>query len=327
MFTISNIDVATLQGFFEAFAKDGIAKVPNEDVCAVTEQIIAIAERLAKVSALPSKSTRHILEGFTRCSVTIFRQTFAHLLVAERLQQLCNLTDQNDSSRLIDIRKLCKEANDLFNPLNLSNEWNIPQKHRLDACFNCSDPDHISPKCPRPIGQHQIDKAKAESFKNGGGRGGGRGGHGGGGRSAGRGRGDGGNRTNTRGKWKGDDAKVSAALTTNSGIGKHNGKWSMVCKSCGWNTTHTSGYHDKWVDDPKTFSLPATHLFWTKTGKTPPEGGNGGSVIPITATTAITASVTSGSSLSSRVGPLLAQYKSNTDDGQFASSLLISKGR
>jgi hypothetical protein len=25
---------------------------------------------------------------------------------------------------------------------------------------------------------------------------------------------------------------VSAALTTNSGIGKHNGKWSMVCKSC-----------------------------------------------------------------------------------------------
>jgi hypothetical protein len=50
-------------------------------------------------------------------------------------------------------------------------------------------------------------------------------------------------------------------------------------------------------------------------------------VIPITATTAITASVTSGSSLSSRVGPLLAQYKSNTNDGQFASSLLISKGR
>jgi hypothetical protein len=55
MFTISNIVVATLQGIFEAFAKDGIAKVPNEDVRAVTEQIIAVAERLAKVSALPSE--------------------------------------------------------------------------------------------------------------------------------------------------------------------------------------------------------------------------------------------------------------------------------
>ena len=46
MFTISNTVVATLQGFFEAFAKDGIAKVPNEDICAATEQIIAVTDRL-----------------------------------------------------------------------------------------------------------------------------------------------------------------------------------------------------------------------------------------------------------------------------------------
>jgi hypothetical protein len=85
MFTISNTVVTTLQGFFEAFAKDGIAKVPNEDVHAATKQIIGVAERLAKESALPSESTRHILEGFTRCSVIVFRQTFAHLLVAEQL--------------------------------------------------------------------------------------------------------------------------------------------------------------------------------------------------------------------------------------------------
>jgi len=129
MFTISDTVVTTLQGFFEAFAKDDIAKVPNEDVRAATEQIIAAAERLAEVSALPSKSTHHILEGFTRCSVIVFRQTFAHLLVAERLQQLHYLTNRNDSSRLIDIKTLCKEANDLFNSLTVSNEWNIPQKH------------------------------------------------------------------------------------------------------------------------------------------------------------------------------------------------------
>jgi len=38
MFTISNTVVTTLQGFFEAFAKDDIAKVPNEDVRAAKEQ-------------------------------------------------------------------------------------------------------------------------------------------------------------------------------------------------------------------------------------------------------------------------------------------------
>jgi len=192
MFTISNTVVTTLQGFFEAYAKDGIAKVPNEDVRAATEQIIAVAERLAEVSALPSESTHHILEGFIRCSVIIFRQTFAHLLVAERLQQLRNLTNQNDSSRLIDIKKLCKEANDLFNSLDVSNEWNIPQKHCVDACFNCSDPDHGVPKCPKPIDQNWINKANAEFSKNGGGRGG-RGECDIGGGSAGRGRGDAGN--------------------------------------------------------------------------------------------------------------------------------------
>ena len=55
MFTISNTVVTTLQGFFETFAKEGIAKVPNKDVILAnaTEQIIAIAERLAEVSALP----------------------------------------------------------------------------------------------------------------------------------------------------------------------------------------------------------------------------------------------------------------------------------
>ncbi len=140
-------------------------------------------------------------------------------------------------------------------------------------------------------------------------------------RSGGRGHGNGGNRTNTRGKWKGDDAKVSTALTTNGGIGKHNGKWSMVCKSCGCNTTHTTGYLDKWVADPKSFSLPTTHLFWSKSGKTPPEGGNSGSLIPTLAATTTAASVTSVSLLSSHVGLLIAQYKTNTEDGQFASFL------
>jgi len=162
MLTISNIVVATLQGFFEAFAKDDIAKVPNEDVRAVTEQIIAIAERLAKGSALPSESTHHVLEGFTRCSVIVFRQTFALLLVAEQLQQLHYLTNRNDSSRLID-KRLCKEANDQFNSLNVSNEWNIPQKHRVDAFFNCNDPNHGVSKYPKPIDQNRIDRPRLNS--------------------------------------------------------------------------------------------------------------------------------------------------------------------
>ena len=107
MFTISNTVVATVQGFFENFAKDGIAKVPNKDVHVSMEEIIAIAERLTKVSALPSECTIQHLEGLTKCSVTLFRQTFSHLLVSEHLRQLRTLTTLHDSSHLGGISRSC----------------------------------------------------------------------------------------------------------------------------------------------------------------------------------------------------------------------------
>ncbi len=67
----------------------------------------------------------------------------------------------------------------MFNALNTSKEWNIPQKHRIDAYFNCSDPDQGIPKCPKPIDQSKIDRAKSKFSRSGGGRDGrgGRGGH------------------------------------------------------------------------------------------------------------------------------------------------------
>jgi hypothetical protein len=72
------------------------------------------------------------------------------VLVGKCLRQLQTLTTFHDSAHLSGIKKLCKEANDMFNSLNISKEWNIPQKHRIDACFNCGDPDHGVPKCPNP---------------------------------------------------------------------------------------------------------------------------------------------------------------------------------
>ncbi len=320
MFTISNTVVATLQGFFENFAKDGIAKVPNEDVCVAMKQIVAVADRLAKVSALPSECTIQLLEGLTKCSVAVFRQTFSHLLVGEHLRQLCTLTTLHNSSCLGGIKKLCKEAKDMFNVLKVSEEWNIPQKHCIDTCFNCGDPDHGIPKCPKPIDQSQINRAKPKFSRSEGGRGG----HGGGcygcngsgcGHGSGHGHGDG-NKANPRGKWK-SDAKAVNAVPTSGGVGKHNGKWSVMCKSCGWNTTHTPGFHNSFAEDPALFSLPATHLFWTKSGKSPSKKGHGASAPAV----AVPPVASAASLLSSQMGPLIAQYWTRLDDSKFTSFL------
>jgi hypothetical protein len=108
MFTISNTVVATLQSFFENFAKDGIAKVPNEDVRVTTEQIVAVAEQLAEVSALPCECNVQLLEGLTKCLVTMFRQTFSHLLVGECLRQLRTLTTLHDSAFLGGIKNCAR---------------------------------------------------------------------------------------------------------------------------------------------------------------------------------------------------------------------------
>ncbi len=128
-----------------------------------------------------------------------------------------------------------------------------------------------------------------------------------------------GGKSYTRGKWKGND-KATLAHSTVGGIGKHKGRWSMTYKTCGWNTTHTSGFHKSWADDPRAFSLPATHIFWTKSGKKPPTKGGGGTNAPAAAAqTAATGSIGSATSLlSACVGPLIAQYKRGSEDGQFA---------
>ena len=70
-------------------------------------------------------------------------------------------------------------------------------------------------------------------------------------------------------------------------------------------------------------------FIWSKSGKTPPEGGGGGSVIPTMATTKTAASITSLSSLSSRVGPLNLLHSTRPiprKDNLFLS-LLTLKGR
>jgi hypothetical protein len=88
------------------------------------------------------------------------------------LKQLRTLTclSLHDNTRLGGIRTLCKEANDMFNSLNISKDWNIPQARRTDAlvvpCFNCGDPKHGVPKCPKPLDQARIDKGLTIGHSN-----------------------------------------------------------------------------------------------------------------------------------------------------------------
>ncbi len=76
----------------------------------------------------------------------------------------------------------------IYDHLQLGKKWNFPGKHVNNAvivpkCDNCGDPNHLSPKCPKPCNEEKCKKAwesQARAQDSEGGRDGqGRGGRGG----------------------------------------------------------------------------------------------------------------------------------------------------
>jgi hypothetical protein len=92
----------------------------------------------------------------------------------------------------------------------------------------------------------------------------------------------------------------------------------MNCKLYRWNETHTSWFHGKLNCNQSTFCIPATHVFWGKLGTTP--STEKGPALPASTSTA-----SSGVSRRQLSG-LINQYKTEADDGAFASFLNEFKG-
>ena len=76
VFKMSSLTEEYLKSFIKEFGKNGLAKVPNDNVRLITFQVDGVAERLADSGLLRSKSLTQYLEGFTYCSVTKFKMVF-----------------------------------------------------------------------------------------------------------------------------------------------------------------------------------------------------------------------------------------------------------
>ena len=101
MFTMSNMVVRLLQNFLKQFAKEGITKVPYEEVRLYAKQITAVCARLAEVDALPQEVPGYILEGFTRCLVVEFRDIHRLLNTADIVCQMQAVTGKWNSKEIV----------------------------------------------------------------------------------------------------------------------------------------------------------------------------------------------------------------------------------
>jgi hypothetical protein len=73
VFKMSIMADESLKSFIKDFGKNGLAKIPNENVRLISGQIDGVAGRLADSSLLRSET---LINGYTICTVDAFKQVF-----------------------------------------------------------------------------------------------------------------------------------------------------------------------------------------------------------------------------------------------------------
>ena len=320
VFKMSIMAEESLKSFIKDFGKNGLAKIPSENVRLISGQIDGVAERLADSGLLRSKTLIHYINGYMICTVDAFKQVFSNKAVE---YTYLHATGESSFSSMTsgDVLKAMHEistaARAIFDHLHLGNKWNLPGKHghhaaaTVNKCENCGSLDHLAPKCPKPRNDEKCKKARearAKAKGTEGGRGQGRGGRGGG---AGRRDSNG-----QRAPWS-DTAKGA-----NSGVANVDGTWKIHCSKCGgWNETHTTKYHEEQQRSAATFKVPPHHPFWLMSGKIyPAVAAAGVTFAPTGAGAASTGSTMSGSVLASLPG-VIDRALTTTESSEMSSFL------
>jgi hypothetical protein len=173
VFKMSSMTEESLKSFIKDFGKNGLVKVPNENVCLITFQVDGVAKCLADSSLLRSKSLTQYVEGFTYCSVPKFKMVFVNKSVEYTYLDATgesSLALMSSSNVLLKIKETSCAAVAIYDHLQLAKKWNLPGKHVNNAvtvlkCDNCGNPNHLSPKCPKPCDEEKCKKAREERAK------------------------------------------------------------------------------------------------------------------------------------------------------------------
>jgi hypothetical protein len=157
----------SLKSFIKDFGKNGLAKVPNENVRLITFQVDGVAKCLADSSLLRSESLTQYVERFTYCSVPKFKMVFVNKSIEYTYQDAMggsSLASMSIGNVLLKIKETSRAAVAIYDHLQLGKKWNLPGKHVNNAvivpkCDNCGDPNHLSPKSPKPCNEEKCKKA------------------------------------------------------------------------------------------------------------------------------------------------------------------------
>jgi hypothetical protein len=154
VFKMSIMAEESLKSFIKDFGKNGLAKIPNENVQLISGQIDGVAERLADSSLLRSESLILYINGYTICMVDAFNQVFSDKSVEYTYLDATgesSFSSMSSGDVLKAMNKISTAARAIYDHLHLGNKWNLPGKHghhaaaTVNKCDNCGALDHLSP--------------------------------------------------------------------------------------------------------------------------------------------------------------------------------------
>lgn len=251
MFQMSREVKEAMYKFLDIFKRQGISRYTGESVLVASEEILAVCKRLDAVHALQEEHVTDILTGLSICTNKRFRDMFNHLKQNAELDNLHILGTVPANATIIEqIEAILEKALDMYDKLSIAQIWNgttkggprvsalVPTKH---TCWNCGAEDHQAPKCPKPRNQRLYTKNRkafmdAKNNKAGG-------------------DGTGGKKDTI------DSADYQRKKWSDQGMSLINGVLHVHCKKCGYNTTHSTGLHSKFVEQGASFKLNATHPY------------------------------------------------------------------
>ena len=255
MMVMSRDVKAALKKFVNGFKEKGLTSFRGENVNTARKTVVAACRKLHDAGDLPEETVADVLSGLSKGSVKDFTKLFGSLGDLEKLNMLTSSPQISGSTTFELVKSVFDLAVDNCSSLQLGGKWHVPKSNRAANvsvprdCWNCGKTGCNARTCPEPRNQKRIDENK-KKFEEARRRA--RGGRSSGGGNGG-GRGSGGYQ---RSKWGNSDATEGKG-----GLRFAGGVPQCFCKNCGWNTTHSSGFHAAWIASPSAFRLPDTHPY------------------------------------------------------------------
>ena len=127
----------------------------------ISSQIDGVAERLTDSGLLSSESLIHYINGYTICTVDVFKRVFSNKAVEYTYLDATgesSFSSMTNGYVLKEMHEISTATRAIFDHLHLGNKWNLPGKHGHHAaatvtkCDNCGS---AMTKSARRLAKHE----------------------------------------------------------------------------------------------------------------------------------------------------------------------------